>query len=194
MAHSPEPDTAEVVLAGASGDVEVLDRASRSADPVLRILSLGSRHRCGLLTVEALQAACTDLDRDVRCRAVELAIGTDLELVSMLEDPDDLVVETVAWVLGEREDDRATTVAALVAVGMDHPVPICREAAIASLGAIGHPDGLPAIFAGLTDKPPVRRRSVLALAPFDGPEVTEALERALTDRDRQVRQAAEDLL
>jgi hypothetical protein len=34
----------------------------------------------------------------------------------------------------------------------------------------------------------------LALAPFDGPEVTAALEKALLDRDWQVRQAAEDLL
>jgi hypothetical protein len=31
------------------------------------------------------------------------------------------------------------------------------------------------------------------LAPFDGPEVEAALERALTDRDWQVRQAAEDV-
>jgi hypothetical protein len=35
---------------------------------------------------------------------------------------------------------------------------------------------------------------VLALAPFEGPEVDAALERARTDRDWQVRQAAEDLL
>jgi hypothetical protein len=35
---------------------------------------------------------------------------------------------------------------------------------------------------------------VLALAPFDWPDVVSALERALEDRDRQVRQAAEDLL
>jgi uncharacterized membrane protein len=40
----------------------------------------------------------------------------------------------------------------------------------------------------------VRRRAVIALAPFDGPEVDDALERARTDRDWQVRQAAEDLL
>jgi len=85
-------------------------------------------------------------------------------------------------------------VAALRRVGADHEVGICREAAIAALGAIGHPDGLPTILGGLEDKPPVRRRAVLALAPFDGPEVTAALERALEDRDRQVRQAAEDLL
>jgi hypothetical protein len=39
----------------------------------------------------------------------------------------------------------------------------------------------------------VRRRAVLALAPFDGPEVEAAIDKALTDRDWQVRQAAEDL-
>ena len=40
----------------------------------------------------------------------------------------------------------------------------------------------------------MRRRDILALAAFDGPEVTTALEKALLDRDWQVRQAAEDLL
>jgi hypothetical protein len=39
----------------------------------------------------------------------------------------------------------------------------------------------------------VRRRAVLALAPFDGPEVDAAIDAALEDRDWQVRQAAEDL-
>ena len=36
--------------------------------------------------------------------------------------------------------------------------------------------------------------SVIALAPFEGSEVDAALEQARTDRDWQVRQAAEDLL
>ncbi len=35
---------------------------------------------------------------------------------------------------------------------------------------------------------------MLALAPFDGPRVDAAIEAALTDRDWQVRQAAEDML
>ncbi|MET0422024.1 MAG: HEAT repeat domain-containing protein [Acidimicrobiia bacterium] len=43
------------------------------------------------------------------------------------------------------------------------------------------------------DKPAVRRRAVLALAPFDGPDVDAAITAALDDRDWQVRQAAEDL-
>jgi hypothetical protein len=45
-----------------------------------------------------------------------------------------------------------------------------------------------------TDKPAVRRRAVLALAAFEGPEVDAAWERARTDRDRQVRDAVDELL
>ena len=74
-----------------------------------------------------------------------------------------------------------------------HEDAIAREAAVAALGAIGDSDGLPAILTACTDKPAVRRRAVLALAPFDGPEVEAAVDRALTDRDWQTRQAAEDL-
>jgi HEAT repeat protein len=61
------------------------------------------------------------------------------------------------------------------------------------LGAIGDEAGLPAILVATKDKPAVRRRAVLALAPFEGPDVEAALEAALLDRDWQVRQAAEDL-
>ena len=69
-----------------------------------------------------------------------------------------------------------------------------REAAVAALGALGDEAGLPAILTATQDKPAVRRRAVLALAPFQGPDVDAALQRALNDHDWQVRQAAEDLL
>ena len=72
-------------------------------------------------------------------------------------------------------------------------LPAASESCIAALGAIGDPRGLPAVLAGCRDKPAVRRRAVLALAPFDGPEVEAALAAALEDRDWQVRQAAEDV-
>ena len=39
----------------------------------------------------------------------------------------------------------------------------------------------------------MRRRAVLALAAFEGPDVEAALARALEDPDWQTRQAAEDL-
>jgi HEAT repeat protein len=85
-------------------------------------------------------------------------------------------------------------VAALATAATGHEDALVRESAVAALGAIGDPSGLPAILAGTTDKPAVRRRAVLALAPFSGPDVSEALARASADRDWQVREAAELLL
>ena len=138
--------------------------------------------------------ALADPDPRVRNRAVVLAVPRpSIDLLPMLADPSDLVVESTAWALGEREDGSIPVVDGLRSVATTHEVSICREAAVAALGAIGVERGLDAILAGLEDRAPVRRRAVLALAPFDGPEVERALERALTDRDRQVRQAAEDL-
>jgi len=64
---------------------------------------------------------------------------------------------------------------------------------VAALGAIGDEEGLAAVLTATRDRATVRRRAVLALAAFSGPEVDEALERAAEDRDWQVRQAAEDL-
>ena len=64
----------------------------------------------------------------------------------------------------------------------------------AALGSLGDPRGLDAIIAACSDKPTVRRRAVLALAPFDDPRVDEVLRAALDDRDWQVRQNAEDML
>ena len=64
---------------------------------------------------------------------------------------------------------------------------------MAALGAIGHNDGLGAVLRATTDKATVRRRAVIALAAFEGPDVEAALSTARHDRDWQVRQAAEDL-
>jgi HEAT repeat protein len=115
-----------------------------------------------------------------------------VSLDAALTDADPSVVEAAAWASGEREDPAAVPL--LAALARRHDDPLCREAAVAALGAIGDPAGLPTVLAATEDKPAVRRRAVLALAPFEGPEVDAALQRALTDPDRQVRQAAEDLL
>jgi HEAT repeat protein len=119
-----------------------------------------------------------------------------LGLFRLLADPEPLVAESAAWALGEIEwtgRTRARVVGALAAVARTHPDPLVRESAVAALGAIGDAAGLPAILAACEDRPAIRRRAVLALAPFDGPEVDAALAHALTDSDWQVRQAAEDL-
>jgi HEAT repeat protein len=103
------------------------------------------------------------------------------------------VAETVAWACGERSPAEPGIVPALATVAQDHEDALCREAAVAALGAIGDPAGLPAILAATHDRPAVRRRAVLALAPFEGPDVDAALTRARDDRDWQVRQAVEDV-
>jgi len=50
-----------------------------------------------------------------------------------------------------------------------------------------------AVIAALADKAPVRRRAVVALANFEGPDVEAALASAREDRDWQVRAAADQL-
>ena len=114
-------------------------------------------------------------------------------LVPSLRDDDPTVVEVAAWALGEREAPEPGSVAALAELATTADDALIRESAVAALGSLGDPAGLPAILTATTDKATVRRRAVIALAPFEGEEVEAALQQALTDRDWQVRQAAEDL-
>ena len=112
----------------------------------------------------------------------------------LVGDDDPVVAETAAWAAGERKPPEPGSAVALAELATSHPEHLVREAAVAALGAIGDPVGLPAVLAALGERATLRRRAVLALAAFEGPEVDTALQAALEDRDRQVRQAAEDLL
>ncbi|MBV9663724.1 MAG: HEAT repeat domain-containing protein [Actinobacteria bacterium] len=189
----------DAAISGHTGDEKTARTLLHDAAAATRATALAALARMGRLTPNDLSAGLGDHDPIVRRRACELAATADAQdvgglLVARLADSDDAVVEMAAWALGERGDGSDAVVAALSAVAGDHRDALCREAAVAALGAIGAPGGLPAILAATTDKPAVRRRAVIALAPFDGPEVDAALQRALEDRDWQVRQAAEDLL
>ena len=187
-----------VALAGHTGDEATARDALVDADPAVRATALGALHRLHVLTLGEVKAAVTDTAPAVRSRAAELAaqFGADGEslVVAATDDDDPFVVEAACFALGEM-GDRASrpSIDRLSRITTDHTDPMCREAAVAALGAIGQPAGLAAILAATNDKPAVRRRAVLALAPFEGANVDAALERALADRDWQVRQAAEDL-
>jgi HEAT repeat protein len=149
----------------------------------------------GQASAADVAAALADPAPTVRRRACQVAVVVaGVDLVPLLDDPEADVVEMAAWALGEQADGRDAVVAALAAVAIGHDDALCREAAVAALGAIGDERGLPAILAAAGDRPAVRRRAVIALAPFSGPDVDAALTAALADRDWQVRQAAEDLL
>lgn len=195
---SPLERRAEAALAGHTGDVDGARAATNDADGRVRATALGALARLGVLEPDDLIGPLADPDPSVRRRACELAATlSGPDLIPLLADPDPFVAEMAAWALGERGEspDPATDVAiaALSEMVRAHEDPLCREAAVAALGAIGMDGGLPAILLATADRPAVRRRAVLALAPFSGPEVDAALARALTDRDWQVRQAAEDL-
>ena len=196
----PEPDSGrdrrEVVLAGHTGNVQVARSALGHPDGAMRLAALGALARAGALSTDELLASMHDPDPGVRRRAAELAAAypesaANVALLGLLDDAETLVAEMAAWALGERAPT-SVVVSALSRVAREHEDPLCREAAVAALGALADPAGLPAILEATTDKPAIRRRAVIALAPFEGDEVDAALLRARSDRDWQVRQAAED--
>lgn len=182
----------DAVIAGHVGDVNTARAATSNDDPRVRASALGALDRMGALTDSELQDALGDPSPKVRLRAAALTVGrTNVAPALLLDDPSDEVVETAAWACGERSSVDLDTVTRLGELATGHSNPLVREAAVAALGAIGHPEGLDAILAATTDRAAVRRRAVQALAPFDGPEVDAALRRTSQDRDWQTRDAAE---
>jgi HEAT repeat protein len=183
-----------VVIAGHIGDRDTVSAALVDPDAAIREVAIGAAERLGMLDAAGLTSALTDPAPIVRRRAAVVAAAhLDVDLLPALHDSDDDVVESAAWACGEHEQVSDAVLDRLVQLAVEAEAALVRESAIAALGAIGDPRGLPAILAGCSDKPAVRRRAVLALAPFDGPEVDAALEKARTDRDWQVRQSAEDI-
>ena len=205
----------EVAVAGHSGNAEFARRHLGHPDGNVRMLALSALERIGILDDDLLRSFIDDSDADVRRRVAELAAHhLAVDISALLDDCETLVVEMAAWACGEQMQGLEDTSSAefvqtvdpavrerlpavlerLTELATTHDEALVREAAVAALGAIGDERGLPAILLGCADKPAVRRRAVLALAPFSGEEVDAALHRALEDRDWQVRQAAEDVL
>ena len=198
----PTPSAAtrrdQVIVAGHTGDHATAIARLDDPDPSVRDVALGALDRCGALGDEHLTAAASDPSPLVRRRCAELAARRPRwSLLALLDDADPSVVELAAWACGEQhdvhDDVHDDVLDRLIALATDHEDALVRESAAAALGAIGDVRALPAILRAVDDKPQVRRRAVLALAPFDGPEVEAAIDRALHDRDWQVRQGAEDL-
>ncbi len=188
-------------MAGHRGDPALARRGLGDPDPGVQAAALGALARLGELTADDVVAALGRGPVALRRRAVDAAPGVrgrgsrsvlPAAVTEALHDPDPLVVVGAAWFLGERRHRAALP--ALATTATDHGDTRCREAAVAALGAIGDPAGLPAVLAALGDKPTVRRRAAVALAGFDDPRVEPALRAAAADRDWQVRQAAAELL
>jgi HEAT repeat protein len=190
------------LTAGVAAELEAA--AHGDADGRVRAAALGALVQRGDVrrAARVWLAGVADPDARVRRRAANLAPALAARrepallatpLVELLADPEVTVVEAAAWGLGELGACAvaAGAVGVLSTTATGHADPLAREAAVAALGALGDAAALPAVLAACRDKPAVRRRAVLALAPFDGPEVDAALAVAADDRDWQVRESAE---
>jgi len=197
----------DAVMAGHEGNHSLALELLGDADPSIVSAAVGALLRLGQLRFGHLAPilarhdgdsalrrrclrACAQLDEGHRPSPAEI----ENSLVGLLDDPDPTVAETAAFALGEFGCADTPIIDALSTTTTDHADSLCREAAVAALGALGHPRGLDAVLAGTTDIATIRRRATLALAAFTGPEVTARLRELLDDRDRTVRQSAEDLL
>jgi HEAT repeat protein len=194
------PDEALLRAGFAIGDDYVAILRANLVDVVgrRRVLALRGMVRQGLVTDDEWLSAIDDEDVDVRREALNLIAHFDLvdervfeAMLRSLHDEDPLVVDGAIFALGEHLYVGA--VDQLCVLAMTHDDARCRESAIAALGAIGDDRARPAILAALDDKPPVRRRAIVALSNFEGPDIDAALERASDDRDWQVRAAVNQL-
>jgi HEAT repeat protein len=163
-----------------------------------RVLALRGLVRQSLVDADLWRRALHDENVEIRREALQqfahAPIGDDsvlLVVVGMLRDGDDLVVEAAAFALGEHLCVHA--VVELCDVATNHQDARCRESAVAALGAIGDDGARETIINALKDKPAVRRRAIVALSNFEGPDVEAALDQAGDDRDWQVRSAVTQL-
>jgi len=196
------PDTSDESLLRAAfatdeSSLELLGSALATGTPRQRVLALRGLARREAVTTATWCTALTDEDVDVRREALTLVAQTspDDEVLALVRtsllDDDALVVDAAAFALGEFVDESA--VDELCRVAASHDDARCRESAIAALGAIGDDRAREVIIGALDDKPPVRRRAIVALANYEGPDIEAALERASEDRDWQVRAAVSQL-
>jgi HEAT repeat protein len=182
-----------VLLAGVNGDAATARSGLGDEAASVRSAALSALLRLDALTTNDVEVALADPSPVVRRRVCELSTTSPAgHFERLLEDEVPEVVEAAAFACGEQEI--AAAVGALARVATTHTDALCRESAVAALGVLGSNDGLAAVLQAITDVAAVRRRAVIALSNYEGDEVSQALEVALTDRDWQVRQAAEDVI
>jgi len=185
-------DPAAPVRAAALGALDRIARTNRADGP----------------TTDELAASLADPAPAVRQRALEVLAGPGrpsdpdqpggsrrdhddsatrllAPLLACLGDTDHSVLEVACWAAGELPEIAEATVDALVEVAGPargqgaHEDALCREAAVAALGALGHERGRAAVLAGLEDRPAIFRRAVLAVEKAG----RNAMERAGVDID-----------
>jgi len=166
-----------------------------AADPAVRRIAVGAVSNHPHLLSRVIAMLASDPEPSVRRECAEVAgrIGTApiAALERALTDPSPAVREAATTALGEIA--APDSVERLIALAADEDEDrLVREAAVASLGAIGDERARPVLLTLVAAAPPqIRRRCVPALSVFDGAEIEAALRAAANDRNPMVREAAE---
>ena len=177
-----------------NGEFQLVTEYLEHPEPDVRATALRVLDNEGKLEKGILERSLSDSAFKVRnAIAYLISRNRDIPAMKFLLDEDAEIVEIACWGIGERGDASAEVLDVLQSITESHSDSLCRESAVAALGALGDEKALGSILKAVEDIATVRRRAVLALAPFDGPEVELAIAKALEDRDWQVRQAAEDI-
>ena len=192
--HSGIERRQQLVQLAREGDLSLARELCGDGDPRVRASSIAVLSENDALDESLIALGLSDPNPLVRMTVARAAAqNSSISVLKLLNDEDSSVVEIACWAAGEQTEHNDSIIEALSAIALEHEDALCRESAVAALGALGDVRGLESILKATKDIATVRRRAVIALAPFEGQAVTDALQLALSDRDWQVRQAAEDL-
>ena len=184
----------QLVQLAREGDLSLARELCGDGDPRVRASSIAVLSENDALDESLIALGLSDPNPLVRMTVARAAAqNSSISVLELLNDEDSSVVEIACWAAGEQTEHNDSIIEALSGIVLEHEDALCRESAVAALGALGDARGLESILKATKDIATVRRRAVIALAPFEGQAVTDALQLALSDRDWQVRQAAEDL-
>ena len=184
----------QLVQLAREGDLSLAREFFSDGDPRVRASSIEVLSENDALDESLIALGLSDCHPLVRMSMARAAAqNSSISVLKLLSDEDYAVVEIACWAAGEQTERNDSIIEALSGIALEHEDALCRESAVAALGALGDVRGLESILEATQDIATVRRRAVIALAPFEGQAVTDALQLALSDRDWQVRQAAEDL-
>ena len=192
--HSGIERRQQLVQLAREGDLSLARDLCGDGDPRVRASSIAVLSENDALDESLIALGLSDPNPLVRMTVARAAAqNSSISVLELLNDEDSSVVEIACWAAGEQTEHNDSIIEALSGIVLEHEDALCRESAVAALGALGDARGLESILKATKDIATVRRRAVIALAPFEGQAVTDALQLALSDRDWQVRQAAEDL-
>ena len=184
----------QLVQLAREGDLSLAREFFSDDDPRVRASSIAVLSENDALDESIIALGLSDCHPLVRMSMARAAAqNSSISVLTLLSDEDPAVVEIACGAAGEQTERNDSIIEALSGIALEHEDALCRESAVAALGALGDVRGLESILEATQDIATVRRRAVIALAPFEGQAVTDALQLALSDRDWQVRQAAEDL-